>query len=944
VKDSGPALGRFLARILLSARDEEVVVGDLEERYGRERSQLGRVGADLRYVRDVLASAWAITTRKSGRRPERGAVMHSMTKEAYGDRRGAPLLDQLAQDIRYALRTMARNRAFTALAALSLALGIGANTAIYSFMESILLRSLPVSDPASLVVIKWRATSLSSALEESVFRSGSGHVYRDGAGVTAGIFPFPAFERLRDASGPVLSALFAYSSAGDLNVMINGEAELAQGEYVSGDFFRGLAVVPAAGRLLVADDDRAGATPVAVVSMGYSQRRFGSAANAVGQPVLISNVAFTVVGVTPSGFFGVEPGANPDVYLPVHANLLFDPDAADVYVDQNRYWLGMMGRLRPGVSLARAHAVLATPFEQWAASTAANDRERADLPVLRLEEGARGLDTLRRRYSKPLYVLLAMVGLILAIACANTANLLLARATARRREMAVRLSIGAGRLRLVRQLLTESIVLASLSGALGILVALAGIGVLTRLLANGTEGFTLHPDLNWHVLLVTLGLSLLCGVAFGLVPAIQSSRPALMPTLKNTTISESRTRARGGLPRLNLTQTLVVSQIAISLLLLVMAGLFVRTLSNLQSIELGLNPDNVLLFELNAPQAGYPEPAAAAFYADLRRRLGEIPGVRAASLSQESLITAGRVLPITVNGVPATGTRVLSAGADFFTTMQIPMLHGREIDERDRQGTWPVAVVSDVFARAFFGDDNALGRHIRFGDHPRLPTEARARALDMEVVGVAATARYGGLKADITPVVYVPYAQITWPPLGAMTYVLRTEADPHRYISAVREVVRQSDARVPLTDVRTQTAEIDQTINQEIVFARLCGAFAILALVIACVGLYGTMAYTVGRRTNEIGIRMALGARRGTVIWMVLRQVGVLAVLGLAISLPIALGMSRLVESFLFDTQPNDPVALTVAVSILLSAALLAGYGPARRASRISPMSALRQD
>jgi predicted permease len=762
--------------------------------------------------------------------------------------------------------------------------------------------------------------------------------------VIASILPFPAFERLQDASGTVLSTLFAYLPAGNLNVMINGEAELAGGEYVSGDFFRGLAAVPVAGRLLALDDDRAGATPVVVISLGYSQRRFGNAANAVGQSVLINNVAFTVVGVTPPEFFGVEPGANPDVYLPLRANLLFDPDAADVYLDQNRYWLGLMGRLRPGVSLARAQAVLATPFEQWAASTAADDRERANLPVLRLEEGARGLDTLRRRYSKPLYVLLAMVGLILAIACANTANLLLARATARRREMAVRLSIGAGRLRLVRQLLTESIVLAALSGALGVLIALAGIGVLTRLLANGPEGFTLQPDLNWHVLLVTLGISLLSGVAFGLVPAIQASRPVLMATLRDTIVGASGPRVHAGLPRLKMTQTLVVSQIAISLLLLVAAGLFVRTLSNLRSIEVGFNPDNVLLFEVNAPQAGYTEPAAAAFYADLRRRLGEIPGVRAASLSQESLIRAGWTLPITVNGVPATGTQVLSAGADFFTTMQIPMLQGREIDERDRQGTRPVVVVSDVFARANFGDESALGRRIRFGDHPNLPTEARARALDMEVVGVAATARYGGLKEDVTPVVYVPYAQITWPSLGEMTYGLRTEGDPLRYISAVREVVRQADARVPLTDVRTQTVEIDQSINQEIVFARLCSAFAILALVIACVGLYATMAYTVGRRTNEIGIRIALGARRGTVIWMVLRQVCVLAVLGLAISLPIALGTSRLVASFLFDTQPNDPVALAVAVGVLLSAALLAGYGPARRASRISPMTALRQD
>jgi predicted permease len=846
------------------------------------------------------------------------------------------LFEQLAQDVRYALRTMARNRLFTALAALSLALGIGANTAIYSFMEAILLRSLPVSDPASLVVVEWRSGSRKQA--DLVVRSADGSIHHHGSGLTAGIFPFPAFERLQEASGPVLSALFAYFQAETVNVMVNGEADLAQAEYVSGDFFRGLAVSPAAGRLVVPDDDRAGAPPVAVISMGYSQRRFGGAGKATGQPVLINNVAFTVIGVTPPGFFGVEPGASPDVYLPMRANVLFDPSGADVYVAGNHYWLGMMGRLRPGVSRAQAEAALAGPFEQWVASTAANDRERANLPVLHLEDGARGLDTLRRRYSKPLYALLAMVGLILAIACANTANLLLARATARRREIAVRLSIGAGRLRVVRQLLTESVVLAALAGALGVLIAIAGLRVLTRLLANGPEAVSLHPGLNWHVLLVTLGLSVLCGVAFGLVPALHSTRPALMPALKG--ISQSRARVRARVARLNLTQALVVAQIAISLLLLVAAGLFVRTLSNLQSVELGFDRDDVLLFELNAPQAGYSEPGAAAFYADLRRRMSGIPGVRAATLSHESLISASRQLPIAVNDVSAAGTRILAAGPEFFTTLRIPLLQGREIDERDRQGTPPVAVVSDLFARTYFGDEPAVGRQIRLGDHLRWPSWS----LDLEVVGVASTARYGGLKAGIVPVVYIPYAQLRRPPLEQMTYALRTDGDPLPYVSAVRQVVREADARVPVTGVRTQTAEIDQTINQEIVFARLCSAFAVLALVIACVGLYGTLAYAVARRTNEIGIRMALGARQSRVIWMVLRDVCVLIVLGVAIGVPIVLGTSRFVESFLFGITPTDPGALAGAVSVLIGAALLAGYGPARRASSVSPLVALRQD
>jgi macrolide transport system ATP-binding/permease protein len=845
------------------------------------------------------------------------------------------LLEQLAQDVRYGLRTMFKNRMFTALAALSLALGIGANTAIFSFMDSILLRSLPVPDPATLVVVKWRSGPINFGANEFVLHSIDGNTYRDSAGISAAIFPFPAFERLREASAPVLSSIFAYDTAGSVNVMIKGEAELAKGQYVSGDFFHGLAVSPAAGRLLRIDDDRAGAAPVAVLSMGYSQRRFGDPINATGQTILINNVPFTVVGVAPSEFFGVDPAGAPHVYLPMHTSLLFDPGAGRAYIDPNYYWVEMMGRLAPGVTLAQAHAALSGPFAQWVASTATNDRERANLPALRLEEGAGGLDSLRRQYSKPLYVLWAMVGLILAIACANTANLLLARASARRREMAVRLSIGAGRFRLVRQLLTESVLLASLSGGLGILIAVAGIRVLTRLLANGQEGFTLHAELNWHVLAVTVGLSLLCGLLFGLAPALQLARPALMPALKDTSVTERRAHVRHGMARPSATQALVVAQIAISLLLLVAAGLFVRTLSNLQSIPLGYNRDNVLLFEVNARQAGHPESHAAFFYADLQRRLRELPGVREATLSHASLVRAGRSHPVTVNGVSAKGHRILHTGPRFFTTMQIPMLRGREFEDRDRQGTLPVAVVSDLFARTYFGEENPLGRRIKVGG---------SSTIEPEVIGVAATARYGGLKRSTPPVVYLSYAQIPSSQVREMTFALRTDGDPLRYVSAVRDIVRQADARVALTNVKTQAADIDQTINQEIVFARLCSAFAILALVIACVGLYGTMAYAVARRTREIGIRMALGARRSVVIWMVLREVCVLAAFGLAIGLPLARGSSRLIASFLFDLTPNDPRALAAPVAILLSAALVAGYGPARRASRVDPIVALRHE
>jgi predicted permease len=511
----------------------------------------------------------------------------------------------------------------------------------------------------------------------------------------------------------------------------------------------------------------------------------------------------------------------------------------------------MMGRLHPGVSLAQAEAVLGTPFAHWVASTATTDGERANLPVLRVEAGSGGLDTLRRQYSKPLYVLLTMVGLILAIACANTANLLLARAAARRREIAVRLGIGARRLRVVRQLLTESVLLASLAGVLGIGLAIVGVRLLTLLLANGQERFTLHAEVNWHVLLVTLGLSLLCGVLFGLAPALRSTRVDLMPTLKDARVTDPRTR-KG---RLGLTQVLVVAQVAVSLLLLVAAGLFVGTLTNLQSIQLGFNRDNVLLFEVNAAPTGRTQQEIADFYADLRQRLGGIPGVRDVTLSHATLVRAGRQLPIFVNGTSTQGSRVLGTGPGFFTTMQLPLLYGRDIDERDRPEGPFVAVVSELFAKTYFGDENPVGRRIELrGREPR----------QLDIVGVARNATYGGIKSEIPPpVVYIPYAQITRPELREMTYALRTDGDPLRYVESVRAIVRDADARLPVANIKTLAADIDQTINQEIVFARLCSAFAILALLIACVGIYGTMAYAVARRTSEIGIRTVEASSSG---------------------------------------------------------------------------------
>jgi predicted permease len=523
------------------------------------------------------------------------------------------------------------------------------------------------------------------------------------------------------------------------------------------------------------------------------------------------------------------------------------------YLARDYYWVQVMGRLRRGVSLAQAQAALAPAFQQWVASTATNDRGRANLPELVVKEGAGGLDTLRRQYSQPLYVLMTLVGLILALACANVANLLLARAAARRREIALRMSVGAGRFRVIRQLLTESVLLASLSGALGMMFAIWGMRFLTLLLANGRANFTLHADLNWHVLGVAAALSVLTGVVFGLAPAMQSTRVDVVSALKET--RAGRPSTRHSFRRISLSHALVVGQIAISLLMLVAAGLFVRTLSNLQSIELGFNRQNVLLFQLDARKAGHKDPEIAAFYADLRKRFSAIPGVRSASLAQDSLIDASHGMPIAVYGAPPNpANRYLTVGPGFFRTMEIPILAGRDFEESDRPGSRAVAVINQVFAKANFGGRNPVGQHLilRNGEGERL-------ARDMEIVGVSRNARYGGLTRVIPPVVYMPYNQ-GYPQPNQMVYALRTPGDPLRYVNSVREMVRQADARVPVSEIRTQVADIDQTINQEITFAELCSGFAILALVIACVGLYGTVSYNVARRTGEIGIRMALGA------------------------------------------------------------------------------------
>ena len=546
----------------------------------------------------------------------------------------------MVQDLRYALRMMAAQPLFTIMAVLSLALGIGANTAIYSFMDAVLMRTLPVQDPESLVVLNWH-----SRIHPPVARHFSGSTHLDSKlGITSGNYPYPVFDLLREKS-PVFSSVFAFSGAGRLNVQIHGQADLAAGQYVSGEFFSGLGVPAAAGRLIDFNDDGVGAAPVAVISYGYAQRRFGDAAKAAGQSILIDNQPFTIAGVAAPEFFGVNPAGAQDLYLPMHASELLETryvtKQRKKYQQRDFYWVEMMARLRPGVTREQAEAAVAPVFAAFVESTATNEKERADLPILFLQEGGGGLDGLRRQYSKPLYVLMTLVALILAIACANIANLLLARSAARRREIALRLGLGAGRMRVVRQLLTESVLLASLGGLLGLVIAMWGIDGLTWLLANGRENFTLHANLNWRVLAVTFALAVGTGVVFGLAPALQSTRFDLISALKQTRGGEQRVRLHRWAP-VSLTQGLAVLQIAMSALLLIAAGVFVRSLSNLNSVALGFNRENILLVTVNARQAGYKDDALLRFYDDLQTRFSRLPGARNVSLTNYALVSESR--------------------------------------------------------------------------------------------------------------------------------------------------------------------------------------------------------------------------------------------------------------------------------------------------------------
>ena len=841
---------------------------------------------------------------------------------------------QFAQDICYGLRSMAAHKVFTVMAVLSLALGIGANTAIFSFMDAIMLRALPVRYPEQLAIVNWRQP----ADDWGVVHSQMGDDYHEGGWRICPNFPYPVYQLLRDRNH-VFSTLFAYATAGRLNLVLDGQAALGEGQYVSGNYFDSLGVTPSIGRLIGPADDRSAAAPIVNLSYSFWQSHFGSRADILGKIFLINGKPFTIAGVTPSEFFGVRPPTAPEVFIPIHDLGLLDlnpyQDHDKRFIGDHFYWIEIMGRLKPGITLAGAEAELRGLFQPWVQNTAANDKERRTLPQLFLQEGGSGVDFLRRHYSKPLFILMAMVVLILIVACANISHLLLARAHTRRREIAVRLSLGAGRRRVVRQLLTESILLSSCGGLLGILVAVGGIHALTAMLANGQADFTLRAQLDGRILLFTSLVVLATGILFGLAPALQATKVDVMPALKETRAGDPHRGAR--LP-FGLHHVLIVEQIAISLLLVAAAGLFVRTLNNLHAVNIGFNPHNLLLFSIDARQAGYKDAALKSFYSELQRRFALIPGVRSATATDTRLISnstsrVGVIIP----GLAPDSTVIIQVGPEFFQTTQIPLLTGRAIEEKDREGAPHVAVVNEVFAEKYFSGEPSIGKY--FG------INTKKGEYDTQIVGLAKTTRYDSLRTEIPPIVYVSYLQDDkHRPLGGMGFELRTSGGLLSVANSVRRIVNELAPTLPVADLATQSQVIEGTITQEKTFANLCTAFGLLALVMACVGLYGTLAYAVARRTGEIGIRMALGAMRSNIIWMIIWEVLVLAGIGLIVGLAAVWQTTTFLKSFLFGLKPNDPWTLCAAAALLIACALLAGYAPAWRAACVDPASALRHE
>ncbi|MFZ0592267.1 MAG: ABC transporter permease [Bryobacteraceae bacterium] len=834
-------------------------------------------------------------------------------------------IESLWQDFRYGLRMLAKNRGFTLVVVLSLALGIGANTAIFSLMNAALLKMLPVKNPEQLVQFKtldyW--------------------------------FPYPMFKEIRERN-QVFAGVLAFASIRNIDFEVNGQGGIANGQVVSGNYFPVLGVHTVLGRTITSEDDKvAGGSPVAVISYDYWQRRFGLDPSVAGKKVGLNNSPFTIVGVTAPEFFGLEPGERIDVSVPITMIDQVRPGYAAkgtpyyVLTSPVRNWLRIMARLRPGVTRERARANLEPIFRQVVRESLEGlSGLPFDSPAIRrvilqarlqLSSGGQGLAALRQKFSKPLFILMAAVGLLLLITCANVANLLLARANARSKEIAVRLTVGAGRLRLMRQLIAESTLLAVAGGALGLLLAFWASRSLLILMSHSSSPLSLSVRPDGTVLGFTLLVSLLTAILAGIVPAWRAARTNLAPSL----VESTRSAGKGG-GRSRLARSLVVLQVALSLVLLIGAGLLARSLENLKDFYPGFNKENVLLLALNPGMLDYTGTRTNTLYQTLLERIAALPGVRAASFSMDTPLSGGsNGTQVKVEGYkPQSGKELTPTGLNlvgptYFTTIETPILLGRDFTAADQAPAPKVAVVNEAFARDYFGSANPLGRRISTPGWVGDPSW-------FEIVGVVKDAKQQDLREPASPTAYMPVSQSGVP--SGVTFEVRTAKNPTAISAAVLHAIAQIDSRLPVFNVRTLSEQVNDSLIQERLIASLSSLFGALALILAAVGLYGLMTYAVNRRTNELGIRMALGAQRGEIARMVLRESLLLVVIGLVVGIPVSLIASRLISSELYGLKPFDPITLAAAGLTLMAIAALAGYLPARRASRVDPMVALRYE
>jgi predicted permease len=845
------------------------------------------------------------------------------------------MIADLWQDLRFGVRMLMKQPVFTLIAVASLALGIGANTAIFSLVDAVLLKNLPVRDPATLVQFKWAAGD--------GFRVRyNGRANRDelpGLRVATS-FTHATFEQLR-ARQQTLSDLFAFAPVEQLNVNVNGQADIASGQVVSGDYFSALGVTPLLGRTLAPADDRADAPPAAVISHHYWRRRFGGDPSVIGKQININNAAFTVAGITPPAFNGTQGnGQAPDITIPLAQEPLA-LGSSSALRSQSLWWLLVMGRMKPGVTREQVQAELAGVFQQRAlaernappSSGQAATLAAAEMPRLLIAPGRQGDTDWGRLYAKPLYLLSAAAGLVLLIACANVATLLLARATGRQKEIALRLALGAGRGRLLRQLLTESCLLALAGGLLGLLLASWGRDLLLRLRFPGQELAGLQTGVDWRVLGFTLATALLTGLLFGLAPAWQVTRVNLTPALKGAGRGLSlHSRSR-------LSRALVVAQVALSLLLLVGAGLFIRTLRNLQQVNTGFDARNLLLFRVDPRLSGHQGEQINALYQRLFARMEAVPGVQAVTFSRHPLLSGSRgVRPFFVTGQNASSdgpsaAHVHIVRANFLETMSVPVELGRSLREQDDARAPKAAVVNQTFARRYFSNQNPIGQ--RFGFSPETASQ-------IEIVGVAGNAKYDSLREETPPTIYVPWLQEAR--VGQMNFEVRTVGDPAPLLPAIRQAVREVDGNLPLFDVKTQVEQASQSLAQERLFATLLSFFGLLALLLAALGLYGVIAHSVAQRTQEIGIRVALGARPRDVLRLVIGQGMRLVAPGILLGLAGAYGVTRWIASFLYEVRAVDWPTYSLIAALLLVVALLACWIPARRATKVDPLVALRSE